>query len=260
MKFILMTAAALVIAAPASAQSALSGTWKVDEEASKPADKPIVVKLKGASYTCLSCTPSYEVPADGKPHAIKGNPYIDQVAVKIDGPRTVTSTSYRKGQVIAKASRTVSADGKTMTASGASYDNPNRQAVTFNDTFVRTEPGEAGSHAISGAWLAERQKTVEAAGITYTVAVDGDRFRYTTPTGDRLEAVIGGAAAPYAGDPAGMVATVARNGDGLRLTNLVKGEVWSVVDLVPAGNGAEMTVLMENRRNGNKSQMTARKQ
>ena len=83
MKAVLL--AVLVAAVPAQVLAAgpFDGTWKIDVGTVQPPTKPKVYLLQGGSYSCRSCAAPFTVPADGAPHAISGNPYVDSVALKV---------------------------------------------------------------------------------------------------------------------------------------------------------------------------------
>ena len=93
-------AASLVFAfaaAPAFAQSPFDGTWKEDLSTYKAPEKPDVFAVRNGVYTCDTCVPRVEVPADKADHAVTGHPYYDQIAVRVVDDRTIRVAQRLKG-------------------------------------------------------------------------------------------------------------------------------------------------------------------
>lgn len=255
------SALVLLCSAPAFAQAGFNGTWKIDEAATQLPAKPSVWKLGGGKFTCESCTPAFTVPADGAFHPVSGNPYIDSVSAKIVSP-TEAKFAFRKGdKVNGEEARTVSADGKSLVMKGIDRAAPDGSEVSYSDTAVRIADGAKGEHALSGSWKRDTLKTNDDKALTFTFAVDGDNITYTTPTGERLVAKVGGPAAAWEKDPAGMMATVTRTGDnGLQIVNTVKGEKWATVNMMTTADGKTMNVTVVSERQKTETKSVAHKQ
>ena len=113
---LIAVAAATVLASPASAASVFNGTWKGDAAAAQYARQPYVYLLKNGKFSYGSCVPKIDgIAADGKPHAVVGDPYADALAVTVVNPTTVKRVSTKTGKPMDERTSRVSADGKTMT-------------------------------------------------------------------------------------------------------------------------------------------------
>lgn len=256
-----VTALALLCSAPAFAQASFNGTWKIDEAATQLPAKPSVWKLGGGKFTCGSCTPAFTIPADGAFHPVSGNPYIDSVSATVISP-TEAKVAFRKGEKInGEETRTVSADGKKLTMTGVDYSAPDGSSFSYTDTAVRVADGAKGEHALSGSWKRDTLKTNDDKALLFTFAVEGDNVTYTTPTGERLAAKVGGPAAAWEKDPAGRMSTVTRVGDnGLRIVDMVKGEKWSTIEMATTPDGKTMNVTVHNERQKTETKSVAHKQ
>jgi hypothetical protein len=92
---------AWLMPAPAIAQDAFDGTWKVDLNKAHMPKKPDVLLLQNGIYECKTCTPAVSIKADGEDHKVTGHPYFDTMAVKAtdDTPsRRPTSATARSSQ------------------------------------------------------------------------------------------------------------------------------------------------------------------
>jgi hypothetical protein len=122
---------AVVVQTSAQAPKALEGTWKLNAAKSKfsPGPPP---KTMSVTYSAVGTdgmkivvdvTPAtgpaqhWEMSGnyDGKEHPVKGNPNADTVSLKMVDKLTGESTFRKGGKVTATNTRTISADGKTLT-------------------------------------------------------------------------------------------------------------------------------------------------
>ena len=92
----LITMAALFAAASSQAQSPFDGTWKTDLSKTKFSPKPLTFYTSAGWYHCVSCTPAYDVQADGQDHAVSGQSY-DTMSVTIVDPHTISIVA-KKGK------------------------------------------------------------------------------------------------------------------------------------------------------------------
>src|SRR5580658_5012630 len=99
-KLLLLALGALLVPALASAQSALNGTWKIDMNKVDFPKKPDVFVLQNGMYACKTCTPPYDVKADGTDQAVSGHPYFDTIAIKVVNDRTIEETDKKNGKVV----------------------------------------------------------------------------------------------------------------------------------------------------------------
>ena len=122
---------ALAAATQAQAPKGLVGTWKLNAAKSTfspgPPPKTMTVTYSAVGTDgvkiVVDMTPAtgaaqhWEMTAhyDGKEYPVKGNPNADMVSVKLINPTTGESTFKKAGKVTAVNTRTLSADGKTLT-------------------------------------------------------------------------------------------------------------------------------------------------
>jgi hypothetical protein len=129
----LATAALVALASSAGAQpqAGLMGTWKLNTARSKftpgPAPKSMTVVYSAAPEGRMSIvvdlTPAegaslhWEVTVadDGKDYPVKGNPNFDTLSFSRIDDHTSETIFKKNGKVIATNTRTLSADGKTLT-------------------------------------------------------------------------------------------------------------------------------------------------
>src|SRR5207237_209624 len=75
-------------------------------------DKPNDFLLQDGNFSCRSCAPAFTIPADGAAHAIVGNPYFDNVAIKVVDARTIVETESKGAKVVWTYTMRVSSDGQ----------------------------------------------------------------------------------------------------------------------------------------------------
>jgi hypothetical protein len=122
---------AVVAGASAQVPKGLEGTWKLNAAKSKfspgppPKSMTVTYSAVGADgmKIVVDVTPATGAPQhwemsptnDGKESPVKGNPNADTVSVKMVDKLTSESTFRKGGKVTATNTRTLSADGKTLT-------------------------------------------------------------------------------------------------------------------------------------------------
>lgn len=252
MKLVLPFALAglLAIAAPAFAQSAYDGVWKIDLASAQLPDRPYVVSLENGTYTCSSCVPVYTVPADGQMHKVEGFDYWDEVAVRIVDAHTVDDAQKLKGRAVGTSRSRVSDDGATLTTTWTDTSAPDGVAITGENTMTRIAPAASGAHAMSGSWKNAGVANVSDATLTATLHLADGVFSFTSGSGYSYVARLGGPAVPITGDLAGATATVRQLEDGsIEETDHINGEAASVTTLTPASDGS-ITVKIDNLKVG----------
>jgi hypothetical protein len=254
--------AAIVALAPATvlAASPFDGTWKIDTGTAHAPDKPNVFLLQGGSYSCRSCAVPFTIPADGAPHAVSGNPYVDSVQIKIVDPRTVVETDTKAGKTVFAYTMTVAPDRQTMTTVFA--DSSAANGVPAGGTILqeRRQMAPAGSHPISGAWRATKYEGFSDSAITFTLKLDGDKFSFSQPTGQSYTASLGGPAVPYTGDAGITTVSAARSGaNGVVETDMRDGKVIST-NTMSTEDGKTMAVTFVDSLRGSTQSFTAVRQ
>ncbi|HEY1630702.1 MAG TPA: hypothetical protein VGF56_05270 [Rhizomicrobium sp.] len=254
MKAPLLAAMLLLSPAMALAASPFDGTWKIDTGTAQAPDKPNVFLLQAGVYSCRSCAAPFTVPADGAPHAIGGNPYVDSVAVRIVDPRTVVETDTKGGKTMFTFTMTVSPDRQTMTT--VFTDNSAANGVPAGGTIVqeRKKMAPAGSHPVSGEWRATKYEGFSDSAIVFTLKLDGDGFSFSQPTGQSYTATLGGPAVPYVGDAGIATVSVARSGpDAVVETDMRDGKVVSTNTWSTKDGKTMMVVSVDAMRNSTQS-------
>src|SRR6266481_489803 len=112
--FFLVAFAALSMPKLAAAQSAFDGVWKIDMNKVDFSKKPHVFLLQNGMYSCKTCTPPYEIKADGSDQSVSGHPYYDTVAIKVVSDHAIEETDKKNGKVVSTSTSTVSSDGNTV--------------------------------------------------------------------------------------------------------------------------------------------------
>ena len=247
------------IAAAASAD-AINGTWKADINSVKFDQKPDELLLKDGQYSCSTCVPPVKVAADGAFHPVSGSKYYDSFAAKIVDDHTVTTTSKRGDAVVGENTRTISADGKTLTGSFTDSSTPNAPPVKGNYTETRVGEAPAGAHIVSGSWMPSKVNQVSDEGLTVTYRVDGDMLHMSSPAGQSYDAKLDGSDTPIKGDVGGTVASVKKVGDNsYEETDKRDGKVINVATFTIGADG-KMQVSSHSNLDGSTTTYTAEKQ
>ena len=248
---LLVSLAALTAATPAAAQSAFDGNWKADVANAQFPDKPFVTTLINGQYTCDSCDKPYTVPADGAFHAVKDQPYVDEVAVQVVDPHTITFRSRKGGKETYVETDTVGPDGKSLTYKSTDSSAPNGQPVNETGEQVLVTPGPAGSHPVSGGWRMSKVANITDAALMMTINADASKMTAKWGDGETFSAAWGGPAVPIQGDLAGTTTAVEKVGDhGFRRTNTRNGKVVGVQTYMLSPDGKTLAVTAENKLQG----------
>lgn len=235
----LVAFAALLIPTLATAQSAFDGTWKVEMNKVDFPKKPDTFLLQNGTYNCKTCTPPYEIKADGTDQPVTGQPYFDSVAIKVVNDHEIEETDKKDGKVVGTATSTVSSDGKTLTFAFSDSSNTNGgPPVTGKGEATLDAKGPAGSHAISGSWRTTRMESLSDNATVWSYKVNGDEIAMTNPTGQSYTAKLNGTDAPMKGDPGITSVSVKMAGkDTLEETDKRDGKVIGIFKMTVAADG-----------------------
>lgn len=245
-------------AAASTSATSIDGTWKADISSVQFDTKPDEMLLQGGTFTCKSCTPAYSVPADGAFHPVS-LPYADSDAVKVDDAHSITETSKKAGKQVSESTLTASADGNTLTIKFTDTSTPG-SAAKGEVTETRVGPAPAGAHAISGQWKPTKLSNFNDAALTFTLNVNGDTYRSSSPDGTSFEAKIGGGDAPVKGDIAGTTVSVTKLGDNsYKVTRKRNGKVVGDTTYTVGADG-KMSGIGHNAESGSTMKWTATKQ
>jgi hypothetical protein len=243
--------ATLVYLAPlwAFAQTPFDGTWVAKIDSAQLPKKPEVYSLNQGMYNCPTCTPKIAVKANGQDQTVSGDPYSDSWSVQVVDATTVEFTYKKDGKVVGTDSEMVSSDGNTLTDKFT--DLSGTQPVTGEWTFSRVSPGEAGSHAISGSWLAAKLNRVSQNGLTVTYQGTSDGLKSSDPTGQGFDAKFDGQDYPITGDPGHSLISLRRiDANTIEATVKRQGKVVRVVRRTVSSDGRTMAVFANNTDNG----------
>ena len=192
-------------AAPAKSAaggSAIDGTWKTDPHSVTYSGKPAQYSLSKGMFSCASCAPPVKVKADGAPHPVAGNPFIDTLTVKVVDAHTITSTGAKGGQQRGVQTFKASADGKTLSVDfQGSPLNPGAAGVSISRTYARVGAATPGAHAIAGTWRRVAMTSMSDATATNTFKMEGGMLHWSAPTGESYVAGFDGKPYPMKGDP-----------------------------------------------------------
>ena len=246
--------------APALAASPIDGTWKADTATAKLSTKPDVFMVKNGMYDCTSCTPAYKIPADGKPHAVPDRDYWDAASVTVLDANTLQSTRYRKGTQVSSTKVALSPDGQMLTWTSTSADNATGKSVTNTSMSKRTGAAPAGSHAVSGAWVAVNEGAqIAEENLTATMSMSGDMVTMKLGTGESYTAKVGGPQVPFTGDKAGATVALTKSGAGFIETDYVGGKAIGTYAYMPV-DATTMTLTAHNPKAGTTEEYTLKKQ
>jgi hypothetical protein len=154
----LFLVAALWAPTSSFAQSPFDGTWHTNIAQTKFSPKPNVFYLSQGWYHCVSCNPSFDVKADGQDQAVTGQTY-DTVSVREVDPKSIALTTKKGGTTVSEQTRTVSANGKTLTIKNTYHPMGGGQPLTAETTATLVGIAPSGVHAAASP----RFKTVTMA-------------------------------------------------------------------------------------------------
>lgn len=255
----LLSMAVLFAAAASQAQSPFDGTWKIDLSQTKFSPKPLTFYISAGWYHCVSCTPAFDVPADGQDHAVSGQAY-DTISVTIVDPRTISVVTKKGGAVDYEQTRTVSADGKTLNVKSTGHPMNGGPATTFETTGKRSGTAPSGVHATSGGWVIQKQSGSANALLT-TYKTRGDEITMTTPTGESYTAKLDGSDYPVKGSYGYDAVSLKKiNPHALEETDKRDGTVVDVSTLTVSPNGKTMTVVDTSKLAGRVTTYVATRQ
>ncbi len=253
----LIASAALCAATVAQAQSPFDGTWKTDLSQTKFSPKPLAFYISQGWYHCITCNPAFDVAADGQDHPVTGQSY-DSISVTVVDPHTISIATKKGGQADYEQTRTVSADGKTLTVKTTGHPANGGAATTFDTTAKRSGKAPAGVHAASGQWIIQKQSGSDN-GLLTTYKLDGDQFTMTSPTGETYSAKFDGADYPVKGSNYYNAVSLKKiNANTIEETDKRDGKITDVSTMTVSGK--MMTVVDNDKITGRTETYVAKKQ
>ena len=234
--------------AQSAAAQAIDGTWKASASDVQVEQQPDHFVLQNGQFSCDTCVPKIAIPADGKYHPVAAA-YFDSLALKAVDDRTISYTRKKGNTVIGEFTRSVSADGKTLTTKFKDSSTPNAPPVVGQYTSTRVGEAPAGAHAISGSWQPAKIESVSDEALTTTYALEGDVLHMSTPTGQSYDAKLDGTDTPIKGDSAGTTASVKRTAEGFEETDKRGGKVVGVATFGVGADGKLHVTFVDKDRN-----------
>jgi len=257
-RFIAFASLSLAIAslAIARAQSPFDGTWHLNASTAKFDPKPFTIYISQGWYHCVSCTPPYDVQADGQFHPVAGEAF-DSESVTIVDPHTTSIVDQKGGKTIAEATVTVSADGKQLTIKGKNYPENGGPPQSSSFTGKRSGVLPAGVHATSGNWVAKGFTDTEA-DLTFTYKTNGDELTMTDPNGDSYTAKFDGSDYPYKGSYQQDAVSLKRiDAHTIEETDKLNGKVIGISKMTVSGK--TITIVEHDPQRDTTSTFTATK-
>jgi hypothetical protein len=232
---------------PASfAQSPFDGTWHTNMNESKISPKPNIAYLSEGWYHCVSCTPPFDVKADGTDQPVTGQSY-DTISVKEVDAKTLSYTAKKAGTIDFEQTRTVSADGKTLMVKTTSHPKSGGPEVTAAVTATLVGPAPSGVHATSGSWRISKIQESEN-GLTTTYKSNGDELTMTEPTGETYTAKLDGTDAPVTGAYSYDTVSLKKiDAHTIEETEKREGTVIGVAKITVSSDGKKMTVVYTSK-------------
>jgi hypothetical protein len=255
----LIAVPALFAAATSSAQSPFDGTWKTDLSKAKFSPKPLTFYTSAGWYHCVSCSPAFDVQADGQDHAVAGQSY-DTISVTITDAHTISVAAKKGGVVTFEQIRSVSADGKTLTVKSTGHPPSGGAPTNFETVARRSGSLPSGVHATSGDWIIEKQTGSSNALLT-TYKTNVDEITMTSPTGESFTAKFDGNDYPVRGSYGWDAVSLKKvNSNTIEETDKRDGTVTDVTTMTVSPNGKTMTAVETSKLTGRVSTYVATKQ
>lgn len=214
--------------AAAVPDQSFSGRWRIDTNSIEGNAKPTVFQVVDGGF---KRDDNQIVKADGFPHPITGDGYVDEVTISIESDHAIMETDKIRGKLAYTVEYIASADGNTLTWHVASYTSPNGEAVRNETVMRRVGVPTKGAHLISGTW--QRVSITIDANHDDIFKLDGNRFSARTVGGGGYDAIIEGASVKIDGDNSGARVMITRPRPDLIVeTDLsAKGKIDGVMSL-----------------------------
>lgn len=255
----LIATALVFVAASSPAQSPFDGTWKTDLSKTKFSPKPLTFYISSGWYHCVSCTPPFDVAADGQDHAVSGQSY-DTISVTIVDPHTISIVAKKGSAVSFEQTRTVSADGKTLDVKTTHHPQSGGVPTTFESVAKRSGSLPSGVHATSGDWIIQKLSGSDN-GLLTTYKTSGDEITMTTPTGETYTAKFDGSDYPARGEYSYDAVSLKKiNSHSFQETDKRNGTVIDVSTLTVSPDGKTMTIVDTSKLTGRVTTYIATKQ
>jgi hypothetical protein len=108
---------------------------------------------------------------------------IDGISVREVDSRTAAFVTRMDGKIVLEYTRTISADGNTLTVKSTGHPKDGDQMTTAETAFKRVKPGLVGAHEISDSWQ-ESKYPVSENDLLATYKSSGNKLSMSAPTGE----------------------------------------------------------------------------
>jgi hypothetical protein len=252
-----LLAAFFALAVSAHAQTPFDGTWHIVPGKAKFDPKPFKVYLSEGWFHCVSCSPPYDIQADGQFHPLTGQAF-DSQAVKVIDPHTISMISKKGDKTIEEDLVTASADGKVTVIKSTSYPLNGSGAQSSSTTLKRIGTLPSGVHATSGNWVATKFTDTEA-DLAFTFKSNADSLTMTDPTGDNYTAKFDGADYAFKSYGANFVTLKKVDAHTIVETDKRDAKVISEQKMTVSPDGKTMTLMVHNAQNDTTTTLVATK-
>lgn len=264
MKRLLIAGVALALLVPAFAlaESVFDGSWKLEPATLQvTGGQHAVVSLKDGVYACRHCgATDFKVKADGKDHAVAGNPDYDTIAIEVLNDHAVRETDKKDGKVVAMSTATASADGNSLAIDFTDHSGPQPASGTL--VVTRLGKATAGANAVVGEWAFGHYESLSDPSGTMMLKVTGNQITLRDAAGSRsATAEIGGPAVAFTrnGKADGTIAVQRLARNSLRMTFAKHGKVTGTTTITVAADGKSLKMTSHNPKTGATSTMIHRK-
>lgn len=257
MKRIALFALAAMVPWFSWAQPTIDGVWKTDPKTVSGGSKPSKYVVDANEYRCESCAPKIKVAADGQPHSLPGNPYIQKITAHIVDDRTFEVTSV-VGKVATVGRMTISADGRSMVREITSQEANGTTSAT-TETLTRVGPIPKRGHAVSGTW--KFATVVKMTDETITFKMTSGVLSMNASDGSGYDAPMDGTKVSFRNSPGiDWVSVVVRGGNTIEEVSYEGDKpVWANT-MVLAPDGAKMKITWDDKLKGAKGTFTMLRQ
>jgi hypothetical protein len=257
---LLVLAASLLLSSQSAlaADSPLHGIWRVHVD-SLQASRTHAFTIQDGRYTCLSCSPTFSIPADGAFHPVPAGPTRDELAVLVIDGRQVQVTERKDGRLIANSIYRVTGDGAMARAEH--QDHSGRQPVVSMYGYAREQGAANGAHPVSGTWVASSFDDISNSGRLLTLTVNGNRLHLSSPQGHEFTVPMDGSMAPVEGSSLVTGVSVRKIAPYRVEATLYNGnQVVGITTYHVLPSGHTMKVSHENRADGSMIRYVANRQ
>lgn len=257
----LLFVAALCVSTTVPGQAVFNGTWRTDQSKTKFDTKPFVFYTSQGWFHCDSCSPAFDVQADGQDHAmsVPGLAFDTFNVTPVD-QHTIHIVGKGGGKTLLDQTLTVSADGKILTVKSDFYPANGSSAVHSEGTSKRVGILAVGVHPTSGNWQAQKSVSSEN-GLLVTYKVDGDAITSTDPSGESYTAKLDGSDSPVKGSVGwDMVSLKLVDPRTIQETDKYLGKIIAVSKMTVGPNGKVITVMETDQPSGRQNRFILTKQ